>query len=472
MTIGKCDFLDDMQYIDGITIIDTSGKILFSVKFNPAFQSDKENVDGIIGKKLYEIFTNIDAKSSTLIKAMELGLPIYNKKQSVVDVFGSEIYTKNVSVPIKANGRIIGAIEISKDINKYQGSSGDTVEMNLDMFRNQKPMDERLYSDKAKYTLEDIVTGNRSVQDLKTFVKRIADSSAPVFIYGETGTGKELFAQAIHNSSKRTKGPFIAQNCAAIPENLLESILFGTTKGSFTGAYDNPGLFELAEGGSIFLDEINSMPAFLQSKLLRVLQDGFVRRLGDKKERKVDVRIISASNVHPKTCLKMGMLRQDIYYRLAVMTIHIPPLRERREDIQILMNFFINKYNRLLDKRIKKVSKEVYDFFKLYSWPGNIREMEYLLEYAMNIVENTDEIIEMEHISDRVEEIDEEGEADTHGEVMPLNEAIAAVEMDMIGRAVAITEGNVSKAAKLLEIPRQTLQRKIVQYGIEAKKCP
>lgn len=202
MTIGKCDFLDDMQYIDGITIIDTSGKILFSVKFNPVFQSDKENVDGIIGKKLYEIFTNIDAKSSTLIKAMELGLPIYNKKQSVVDVFGSKIYTKNVSVPIKANGRIIGAIEISKDINKYQGSNGDTVEMNLDMFRNQKPMDERLYSDKAKYTLDDIVSGNRSVQELKEFVKRIADSSAPVFIYGESGHDHS------YSASQREKGRY------------------------------------------------------------------------------------------------------------------------------------------------------------------------------------------------------------------------------------------------------------------------
>lgn len=472
MHMSKRDFLDEMQYIDGITIIDTSGNILFSVKFNPAFQSENKAISSVIGKKLYEAFPNIDEKSSTLIKAMEFGMPIYSKKQDVVDILGNKIFTRNISIPIKANERIIGAIEISKDLSAKSGKSSDIIEINPKIFKSLRPVEERLYSNKAKYTLDDIISGNKEIRELKEFIRKIGESSAPVFIYGETGTGKELFAHALHNASKRTDKPFIAQNCAAIPENLLESILFGTTKGSFTGAYDNPGLFELADGGSIFLDEINSMPIHLQSKLLRVLQDGFVRRLGDRTERRTDVRIISAANVHPRECLKKGQLRQDIYYRLSVLTMNIPPLRERREDIQVLLNYFINKYNALLKKNIIKVSKEVFQCFIEYPWPGNVREMEHLVEYAMNIVDDSDDTIRLEHIESRMESMNEESTLASADDIVPLGDAVAAVEKDLIARAVSLTSGNVSKAAKLLKIPRQTLQRKILQYNITAKNRP
>ncbi|TCO71495.1 sigma-54 interaction domain-containing protein [Marinisporobacter balticus] len=460
----KQDFMKDMEYIDGITIIDRNGIILFSVKFNPWFHPEIICGEKVLGKKLCSVFTNIDEDTSTLFKAMELGRPINKKRQRVANVEGEKIVTMNTSLPIKGDGRIIGAIELSKDITKYKDKNMHVIQMNSELLSQTDEMAKHLGPDRARYCLENIISSNTKMNELKYFVKKIANGKASVFIYGETGTGKELFAHAIHNESNRKKGTFITQNCAAIPENLLESILFGTTKGSFTGAYDQPGLFELAEGGTLFLDEINSMPVKLQAKLLRVLQDGYVRRLGDRKERKVDVRIISASNMSPKKSMKEGYLRQDIYYRLGVLSMRIPPLRERKEDIEILLNFFIHKYNKLLNKTIKKVSKEVYDTLTNYNWPGNVRELEHITEYAMNMVEPVDDKIEMEHIENVMKQMEEEEEMEIT--IKPLKEVVSQIERKLITITIQKTKGNVSEAARLLEIPRQTLQKKINNYHI------
>ena len=466
MTKRKNDFLDSMDYIDGITIVDTSGTILFSVKFNPSFHPEIVDGESVIGRTLYDIFTNINRENSTLIKTMEMGIPIYKKKQAITDITGSEINTMNISLPIKTNGRILGAIELSKDITKYKFETESVLEMNEEVFRDHHMMEEKLGPNAARYTVDDIISNNNKMSEIKYFVKKISESPAPVFIYGETGTGKELFAHAIHNSSSRSGQPFIAQNCAAIPENLLESILFGTTKGSFTGAYDSPGLFELADGGTLFLDEINSMPPTLQAKLLRVLQDSYVRRLGDRKERKIDVRIITASNISPKKCLMEGYLRQDIYYRLCVLALHVPPLRERMDDVDILLNYFIGKYNSDLKKNIKNVSKEVYSFLKNYNWPGNVRELQHIIEYAMNIVDSSEDTIEIEHIESRIYDLSPELSKNDDIEIRPMKVVISEIEKNLISKALNKTSGNVSEAARILEIPRQTLQRKRKLYNI------
>jgi arginine utilization regulatory protein len=467
MVKRRKDFLNELAYIDGITIIDTSGTILFSVKFNPRFHPEIEDHSDVVGKKLFEIFTNIDRESSTLIKAMELGKPIHKRRQKVINIDGECIQTANASIPIKSKGRIIGAVELSKDISKHKYEYSNEIIMNSELFKSRNIINEYLGPHKARYTLEEIISNNDQIKELKHIVKKIAIGRAPVFIYGETGTGKELFAHSIHNESERAGKPFVSQNCAAIPENLLESILFGTTKGSFTGAYDTPGLFELAEGGTLFLDEINSMPLNLQAKMLRVLEDGYVRRLGDRKERRIDVRIITASNNNPQRCLREGKLRHDIYYRLSVLVIGIPPLRERKDDIELLLNFFVDKYNKILNKNINKVSKEVYDFLKAYKWPGNVRELEHVVEYAMHVVSRNENIIEMEHVNNKIKEIININEKETELDIQPLNQAILEVEKDLIGKAINKTKGNVSAAARLLCIPRQTLQRKIDKYNIK-----
>jgi arginine utilization regulatory protein len=359
------------------------------------------------------------------------------------------------------------AIEFSKEISKENLIPNNTIDINSEMFKGDKRLLENIHPERAKYTLKDIITNNEQMKNIKRLTEKIAKGSSPVFIYGETGTGKELFAQALHNASNRVEKPFIAQNCAAIPEALIESILFGTIKGSFTGAENNPGLFEIAEGGTIFLDEINSMPIHLQSKLLRVLQDGYIRRLGDKNIRKVDVRVITASNKRPEDCVKDKDIRLDLYYRLCVMTLNIPPLRERKDDIKLLLETFISKYNVLLHKNINNVSREVYDFLLRYNWPGNVRELEHIVEFAINQIDDWEETLQMKDIEERVKNFIRHSEEEL--QVGPLKEAVARLEKKMIEKAIQQTKNNVSQAAKMLEIPRQTLQNKIRLYEIVPK---
>ena len=223
----------------------------------------------------------------------------------------------------------------------------------------------------------------------------LAKSPSPILIYGETGTGKELIVQAIHGASPQRRAPLIAQNCAAIPEALLEGILFGTVKGGFTGAIDRPGLFELANGGVLFLDEINSMSLPLQAKLLRVLQENKVRRVGGQTEIPIDLHLITATNLHPSKLLNSGDLRLDLYYRINVMFLEIPPLRRRREDIPLLVDSFISHYNKVFSKQVVATDKDSMDFFLQYEWPGNIRELKNMIERAMNLVDG-----ELIHLDD------------------------------------------------------------------------
>ena len=309
---------------------------------------------------------------------------------------------------------------------------------------------------------------------------KAARTEIPVLIYGETGTGKELLTQAIHNSSKRRSKPFIAQNCAALPATLLEGILFGTTKGGFTGAVDRQGLFELADGGTLFLDEINSMPIELQAKLLRVLQDGKLRSIGDSQERYVDVRIIAACNINPNIALEQGLIRRDLYYRLNTVTLWIPKLSDRREDILLLTKFFISKYNNKLYRNIQGISKEVENLFLNYNWEGNVRELEHVIEGAINFVETSEiGIVDLPPNLRRFYDLEEKGRVNKEqsntttflnydlDEVKDLNTIIEETEKRVIELALSKCDGNVTKAAKQLGLPRQTLQYKLKKYDLE-----
>lgn len=457
--------LDQLRYIDGITIIDTSGTILFTVKFNPRFHEEIDENEKIIGQSLFSAFPMLDERSSTLFKVMKTGKPIYRAKQNIVDFRGIEKETTNVSLPIKAHGKIIGSIELSKDISDEDRPLNSVIEIDSSSF-NSKQLKTKIQPERAAYFLEDIITIDEDMNQLKESVKKFAKGDSPVFIYGETGTGKELFAHSIHNESERSTKPFITQNCAALPESLIESILFGTKRGSFTGAEDNPGLFELANGGTLFLDEINSMPIHLQAKLLRVLEDDCVRRLGDKMVRAVNVRVITATNVHPAQCVRDGKLRQDLYYRLGVMTLAIPPLRERREDIRLLVDYFVSKFNKSHKKNIVHISRDSLEFLLSYDWPGNVRELENVIEYAINQADACDDTLQYNHLEQQIKHLMGIQQSFSSTKIKPLKDEIANLEKTRIEQAMILTSGNVSKSARLLEIPRQTLQRKINQYGI------
>ena len=459
----------NMEYVDAIMIVDHNGKIVYSVRYNPRFddESDAREYKDIINKNYLEVFPTLDPEQSTIINCIKQGVPKYEENQIFYDNKGRVYNTQNLTLPIIRSGKTLGAIEISKDITKIEELSGKNKAHNVFQLQSKEKLAERKAV--AKYTFESIITSNEGMKENIKKAKMVADSTSSVLVYGETGTGKELFVQSIHNYSSRRDKPFIAQNCAALPETLFESILFGSVKGAFTGAIDKPGLFELANGGTLFLDEINSMPITLQAKLLRVLQDGIVRRVGDSKDREVDVRIITAMNEEPLKAVEKGQIREDLFYRLNVVSLKLIPLRERKEDIPLYVDLFIKKYNNELNKNVKSISSDVKDIFYSYSWPGNVRELQHVIESSMNML-NKDRI-DTKHLPIYLSEnIENRGLNEEIGEIKPLNDAVEVLEKSMIIRALKRTNGNISKAGNLLRIPRQTLHYKLNKYEIDATK--
>lgn len=446
--------IKDLNYIDGITIIDKEGTILFTVKFNPDI--DEKMEESIIGKRLFDVFYNIDKTSSSLYECMEKEMLIERKGQVIKNLYSLDTITDNISFPIKNGGLIVGAVELSKILTDNENKEKKLS--NTDSIMKPKCLDLGYH---AKYSLEDIICKNNDMINLIAYARNIAKSPSSVLITGETGTGKELFAHGIHNASNRRHKPFIAQNCSAVPENLLESIFFGTSKGSYTGALDKKGLFEACDGGTLFLDELHCMPMYLQSKLLRAIESGAVRRIGENEERKVDVRIIAATNICNNDILLRENIRHDLYYRLSVININIPPLKERIEDIKLLSDYFLKKYNNILDKKVTSISPELNSFMLKYEWPGNVRELENYIESAMLSVSDDKTVLES-------------GDANkirkgnyTNAKTKPIKAILEDMEIKLIEEALMLNGRNVSKAAEFLEIPRQTLQQKMKKYKLK-----
>lgn len=295
-------------------------------------------------------------------------------------------------------------------------------------------------------------------------INHIADTKATVLIYGKTGTGKELAAQALHNSSSRHDKPFIKVNCAAIPDSLLESELFGYEKGAFTGAtVKKPGKFELADEGSIFLDEIGDISPALQVKLLRVLQEREIEHLGGTSTIKIDVRIIAATNKDLSELVKLGKFREDLYYRLNVVPINLPSLQERKEDIPMLVDEFLGKSAVISGKKQKQISNKALDILSNYSWPGNIRELENVIERCVVITSN--DIITEADLPSYITSFDFKSSKEP--ESNNLDDALDSTEKNVIIKALSDCNGNRTKASEMLGISRRSLHRKIAKYNIE-----
>lgn len=450
---------------EGIHVVDANGITIF---YNHvAARLDALTPEEVLGKPLLEVFPSLDRESSTLLRVIDSGESIYNQPQVYKNWRGVRVETINTTLPVRVGKRLVGAVEVAKDIGKLKELSERLVDLQAQI---SKPKRTKRTADGISFHFEDILTNSDRMNQLKERARRAARTSSPVMIYGETGTGKELFVQSIHHASARSTNPFIAQNCAALPASLLESLLFGTTKGSFTGADDRPGLFELADGGTLFLDELNSMPLDLQAKLLRVLQDGQIRRIGGKQSIKVDVRVIAAVNEVPQSLVQRGLMRTDLYYRINVVSFELPPLRQRREDIDLLVRHFLDKFNQQFGMSVRGVSHEVARLFAGYHWPGNVRELEHVVEAAMNMVDT--DIIQLEHLPPHLlERPIDVGEAALQALVPPVSmwaseqqalpDILRTLEERIIADALKTTEGNVQRAARLLGIPRQTLQYKL-----------
>lgn len=320
----------------------------------------------------------------------------------------------------------------------------------------------------AKYSWKSIIGNSVRMQDVKNMASKAAKTDSNVLINGESGTGKELFAHAIHNDSRRSDGPFIKINCAAIPKDLLESELFGYEEGAFTGAkkQGKVGKFELANGGTIFLDEIGDMPLDMQVKILRVLQEKEVERIGGNKTIPIDCRIIAATNRDLSERIKENEFREDLYYRLNVVNIEVPPLRDRKDDIEILTLKLMEKLSNALGKYVNNITVDALDCLKTYNWPGNIRELENVVERAINMTDG--ETIEIQHLPSFII-AQKTAEVVEYTALTSLRHAVEEVEKATIINCLKAVSYNKLKAAKILGISRTSLYEKIEKFNIDAQ---
>lgn len=433
----------------GIHIINEESKtIIYNRKMMEIESMERSDV---LYKSPLEVFAFEENKNSTLIEALKLGKTNKNIKQTYFNNKGQEITTINNTFPIIENGKIKGAIEISTEISHSKQTMKTSPARKIN----------------NKFTFDHIIGDSSAIQSVITEAKRVIRTSSSILLVGETGTGKELFAQSIHNESQRSGKPFISQNCAAIPDTLMESLLFGTNRGAFTGAIDKAGLFEEANGGTLLLDEINSLSPALQAKLLRAIQEKTIRRVGGTQEKEIDIRIIATINEDPLEAITHNRLREDLYYRLSVVTLCLPPLRERKEDIPDLVQHFIEKYNIQFGLSVTDIDVHVREFLYAYDWPGNVRELEHIIEGSMNLVED-ENIITAFHLPTRFRErIKKKFNLQpslTHNDTdapKTLKHTIEAMEKNYINQILKEYHGNISQAAKFLGLSRQNLQYRI-----------
>jgi transcriptional regulator with PAS, ATPase and Fis domain len=433
---------------DGIVIIDENAVItMISKSYSDFIGISQENA---IGKLVTDVIEN--TRMHIVIQTGE------TEAAHVQYINGSFMIASRI--PIIKNGEVIGAIgkvlfRNVKELNslyikmKKMGKELETYKTQLKQLNT------------ATYSFEDIIGSSKEISIAKSIASKASQTHSNVLLLGESGTGKELFAHAIHLASDRLYAPFVKVNCGAIPSDLLESELFGYEGGAFTGAKKEGkiGKFELADGGTIFLDEIGDMPLHMQVKLLRTIQEKEVEKIGSIGSKKIDIRIIAATNRNLELSMHEGNFRQDLYYRLNVVTINIPALRDRTDDILPIANYLIKKISKDLNKKIFGISQEAEGYLKDYYWEGNIRELENTLERAINVIENSD-IISPIDLPDQIT-----GRKKIKI-IKTLEETMVTAEREAIIDALNATDGNKTKTAKVLGIGRTSLYEKIQKYNI------
>lgn len=448
----KVFFQEVLNAIDvGVHVVDSEGKTIFYN--NKMGEIEGMTIEDVLEKNIQDVFFFKNG-DSTILEVLQTGKKITNVRQTYLNNKRQEITTINNTFPVVKDGVLIGAMEIARDVTKIEKMIRDNI----------------LNKGDTKFTFDSIIGHDPALMEVIDASKRATRTNSSVLIIGETGTGKELFAQSIHNGSNRSSKPYISQNCAAIPETLMEGILFGTTKGAFTGAVERPGLFEQADGGTLLLDEINSLEPSLQAKLLRVIQEKTVRRIGDTKDRSIDVRIIATINEDPVDAITDGRLRKDLYYRLSVVSLFIPPLRDRKQDIRELVPFFIEKYNHLFGMNVREIDDDLMNMFLKYDWPGNVRELEHMIEGAMNLIDQ-EERITVSHLPNHVRSKPHFHKNEEGGRIpklgKPLEQFVQEAEIFYLQKSLERYDGNITKTAENLGMSRQNLQYRLRKYGLK-----
>ncbi len=449
---------------EGVHVVDRNGN---TVMYNQAMADlEKMQADDVLKKPLKDVFPNLSDDESTLLLALKEKLSTLDKQQTYKNRNGVEITTRNTTVPVIDDGQILGAIEIAKDITELHKMAGTIIKLKNQPAKNKPKQNPRI----KKYEFDDIIGENPDFKKLIVNARKAACSESTVFISGETGTGKELIAQSIHYASKRKNHPFIAQNCAALPENLLEGILFGTVKGGYTGAVDRAGLFEQAQGGTLLLDEISAMPYDLQGKLLRVLQEDYIRRVGGMEDIPVDVRIMATINEPAEVLIDSGRLRKDLYYRINIISLDAPTLRERTDDISVLADFFLKKHNEKNNREIWMIADDAKAKLKSYDYPGNIRELENIIMAAVSMSGNEHALTAEDiHIPESHRYTDTPARRAFDSSEETLDIYLENIEIEIIKETLKTNSGNISKTAAILGMKRQTLQHKLRKYGFTSQ---
>lgn len=458
--------LDQLPF--GVQIYD---KNTHAVYFNQASREISHIPSGvnITGRHLLDMY-DLEETVSTTMTALRTQSPVIDRVDQFSVDNGTFIASANTSYPIFQNGQLSGAVTFEhteETIQKYYQSIQDTRQALKHFSGNAAPV--RF----SGYTFENVIGGSEKLRSAAELAQRVAPQNSPVMLVGETGTGKEIFAQSIHRSSPRAGKKFVAINCAAIPETLIESLLFGTAKGSFTGSEDKAGYFEEASGGTLFLDELNSMSLVMQSKLLRVLQERTFRRVGGKKDLELDVRIISSCNEDPFQTVEENKFRRDLFYRLSSVIIELPPLREHLEDLEQLTWYHLEQTAFQYVHRITRIQPQVYQLLGAYRWPGNVRELFHVLDYAQNVADS--DVMTVEHLPAYLRK----NQAPAHRQSAPLtpsghidfsHTSLQALmddyEKEVITQALDRCGYNISQTAQALGILRQSLQYRIRKYGI------
>lgn len=466
----------------GVAVVDADGICEY---MNPI----QRRVDGfnrihVVGQHITNLYVPYELIRIPTIECLEEGKPVLRRAYYYKTTNNYLASTVSDFFPLFRNGRKDGVLAFTI----WTGTTSLVERRNRPKKSGKAPKKTYEY-----YTFDSLVGRDAALEEVLRDARTASKTSSPVMIWGESGTGKELFAQAIHADSDRKDNPFVAVNCAAIPDNLLEGILFGTSKGAYTDAADKPGLFEEADGGTLLLDELNSMPLNLQAKLLRVLQEKQVRRLGSRDEIPVDVRIISILNEAPLEAIENGILRRDLFYRLAVVGIAVPALRDRRSDIQLLARTFIDR-SELRHHTPVDIADDVLHMLKEYDWPGNIRELLHVIEGSLALLGDRHTIEQdclPRHFREACEAImpsmpkpyapiQQSSALQTTAKpcfftyenvkkssVIPLKKCVQEYEEECIKNVLRITGGNVAKAARIFQITGAGLRYKMKHLGIE-----
>ena len=453
MSFTELNYLTDY---DNVLVVDTNGiTIFYDLADLHILKHIGLKPEEFLRKSVTSFYKNLSIEDSTLMTVLRTGEPLWNTEQELTSKNGFTYTSRSSTFPIHNGSSIVGAIEFSKHF--YQK---ENIQL-LDQFASHK-----MYrKNNTIYTIVDLISKSSVMEEIKNKIHKVSSTDSTILINGETGTGKEIVAQSIHNLSNRYTQPFVSINCGEIPSTFIEPILFGTEKDTLNATPNILGILEQANGGTIFLDEISALDIKIQAKLLRVIEDKLIRRVGGKQDIHLNIRIIAATNENPDKLVREKLLREDLYYRLSVFQLDLPRLSDRKEDITLLIHYFVEFYNRHMQIKIEKLDDQVFLAFQQYNWPGNVRELKNALETAYNNASSKE--INLNDIPAKIRNYSSVSEEiNSAKKSYHLKDKVEEYEKTLIVIELNNTGGKLAETARRLGISKQLLKYKMGKYEL------